>query len=177
VLTGGNHDDLLTGGAGADVLSGDAGSDTLYGDDGADILFGDGGADVLYGGTGDDLLSLNGSSFSLAGVIADGGSGYDSVTVDSAANITMANLVSVLTNVEQIDLSQAGVNVDMNNTTAAQVTSILSTSGPGVTLTIDTDAGDNYTVAAGEHFTQAANLTTFYTDASLTTELARVQVI
>jgi hypothetical protein len=65
----------------------------------------------------------------------------------------------------------------MNNTTAAQVTSILGTSGPGVTLTIDIDGGDNYTVAAGQHFTQVANLTTFYTDASLTTELARVQVI
>jgi hypothetical protein len=44
-------------------------------------------------------------------------------------------------------------------------------------LTFALDAGDNFPVEAGQFFSQAANVTTFYSNAELTNEIARVAVV
>jgi hypothetical protein len=63
------------------------------------------------------------------------------------------------------------------NFTDDQLTGFLSNSGPGVTLTLDFDGNDTFSVDPGEYFTQVGNLYTFYSDAGLTMEIGRVNII
>ena len=103
-----NKPATLNGGAGNDRLTGGAGGDTLNGGDGDDMLDGGGGGDVLSGGGGRDganyarrtaavSVSLDGNPNDGAADEGDnvaddvegvhGGSGDDTLTGSSAANI------------------------------------------------------------------------------------------
>jgi hypothetical protein len=44
-------------------------------------------------------------------------------------------------------------------------------------LTFDTNGDDTFSVASGEFFSQAGSLYTFYSDAGLTNEIARVNLV
>jgi hypothetical protein len=81
-----------------------------------------------------------------------------------------------VTNVEEIDLSSPNVLAALTDFHASDAVSILGTSGPGNTLTIDLNANSSFNVAAGEFVSTVGNTHTFYSDAQLTNELARVTV-
>ncbi|HET6157159.1 MAG TPA: hypothetical protein VFE34_02350 [Dongiaceae bacterium] len=61
ILTGGGGNDILRGGSGNDTLTGGSGTDQLFGDSGHDTLKWD-SADSFNGGSGFDTLDLNSSS-------------------------------------------------------------------------------------------------------------------
>jgi large repetitive protein len=194
VLLGDEDSDTLTGGTGDDYLSGDNGSDVLLSGGGADTIDGGAGSDTLdgsgsslvslLGGTGDDLLLLDTEALEQAGTTAEGGDDNDTLILrdNGSSNPVLEvglDLVGKLSGIEQIDATGANVVVDFGNSTAADIRSILGLSGPtgSGTLTLDFDGNDQFSVASGEFFTQVANLTTFYSDAGLTNEIARVSVI
>jgi hypothetical protein len=101
----------------------------------------------------------------------------DLVQVTGAAAFSTADIQANIFNTETIDFTSAGVDATLSNFTGALVTAILGTSGPGNTLTLDLNAGDSFSVAGGEYFTQAGSDYTFYSDAGLTNEIARVSVV
>lgn len=104
-INGGGGDDYIYGGTGADSLHGDANNDVLIdADEGKGFLTGAGYADKLYGDAGNDtlvsrdgvdqlsggadadtLIALNPTS--IAGGIADGGDGTD--TIWAAGNVSI----------------------------------------------------------------------------------------
>jgi Cadherin domain/RTX calcium-binding nonapeptide repeat (4 copies) len=169
-------DDSLAGGGGDDTLDGGAGNDTLDGS-GSNVI-------GLFGGSGDDLLMLDTAALEQAGTMADGGANYDTVVLrdNGVANPILEaglDIVGKLNGIERIDATGANVVVDFSNATAADIRSILGLSGPtgSGALTLDLDGNDSFSVAGGQFFTQAANLTTFFSDAAMTNEIARVLVV
>jgi Ca2+-binding RTX toxin-like protein len=164
---------------GHDSLNGGPGDDSLSGGEGNDTLVSSGGTDVMSGGNGNDVFWIDASALTILATQITGGSGADAVNVTTGAALSLSNLVDSMTGVETINLSGAGVAATLTNFTAAHATSLLGTSGPGNTLVLDLDANDTFSVAASEFtsFNSGTNTTTFFADAGLTTELARVQVI
>ncbi|HEY0313320.1 MAG TPA: calcium-binding protein [Allosphingosinicella sp.] len=87
-ILGSTGDDIAHGGAGDDVIQesrGSTGTDLLYGDDGNDTLLaqratGSGGSISMYGGEGNDSLDL--ASFTAEPVLADGGNGNDTFSLE-----------------------------------------------------------------------------------------------
>ncbi|WP_284180417.1 cadherin domain-containing protein, partial [Rhabdaerophilum sp. SD176] len=165
-ITGSTNDDILTGTSGVNTINGGNGNDTIRGNGGIDQLFGEAGNDVF-------ILDLDVQSTSLN---INGGADSDTVNVIGTGSFTLGQL-SFLTNVETIDFEAAGVAADFTNFTATHATDVLGTSGPGNTLTFKMDGNDTFTVAAGEHFTQSGSEYTFFTDGTLTTELAKVSIV
>ncbi|MCZ8186879.1 MAG: cadherin domain-containing protein [Beijerinckiaceae bacterium] len=163
---GSANDDSLTGTSGVNTIRGGNGNDTIRGNGGIDQLFGNAGNDTF-------ILDLDVQSTSLT---IDGGADQDAVSVVGTGTLTLGQL-SFMTNVETIDFEAAGVAADFTNFTATDATNVLGTSGPGNTLTFKMDGNDTFTVAAGEHFTQTGSDYTFFTDATLTTELAKVSIV
>ena len=122
ILSGGAGNDLIDGGAGNDaingeigndILSGDSGNDTLNGGAGNDSLQGEAGADVFAGGAGSDTATyaeklgdanLDTDNKADDGVVGEkdniksdieniiGGSGNDTITGGSGANIIAGGL-------------------------------------------------------------------------------------
>lgn len=97
-LFGGSGDDLLNGGTGNDFLFGEYGLDTLYGGEGDDLLVGGDGKDKLNGGAGADTFGFTDISsdavkdFDIAEDrlnITDILSGYDPLTSDISAFVTI----------------------------------------------------------------------------------------
>jgi Ca2+-binding RTX toxin-like protein len=184
-LIGNGGDNRIFGGAGDDSVNGGTGNDTIDAEAGNDTLDGS-GSDVigLFGGSGNDLLILDTAALEQAGTAGSGGADYDTVMLrdNGSSNPVLEvglDLVGKLDGIEKIDCTGASVKVDFGNSTAADIRSILGLSGPAGsgTLTLDFDGNDSFSVAGGEFFTQVANLTTFYSDAGLTNEIARVSVI
>lgn len=71
-------DDVIQGSEGAEEIYADAGNDTVCALGGDDHVQGDDGADTIYAGGGNDNVWLVDRTRDYA----DGGSGYDTVTVD-----------------------------------------------------------------------------------------------
>ena len=114
---------ITLGSEAADTLAGGAGGDTLSGLGGNDTLDGGAGADTLYGGKGDDTLVYDAND-----VLADGGTGVDTLTVTDAT-LDLATVAGTqVKNIEIINL--AGAN--------------------GTTLTLTPDAVDALASATGE---------------------------
>jgi Ca2+-binding RTX toxin-like protein len=106
--TGNELANVIAGNVGANELSGLAGNDTLTGGDGADRLDGGTGNDVMTGGNNDDTYVVDSKTDRVTESAATGGRD----TVESAiAYVLGANL-------EDLDLSQAGVANGTGNTLA-----------------------------------------------------------
>jgi Ca2+-binding RTX toxin-like protein len=165
----------IRGGSGNDTLTGNSGDNVIWGGAGDDFLRGNGGVDQLFGEAGNDSFTLNvflqTTNFSI-----DGGADQDTVNVTGNGTLTLSQL-SFITNVETIDFEAANAIGDLANFTATHAVNVLGTSGPGNTLTIKMDGNDTFSVAAGEHFTQTGSDYTFFTDGTLTTELAKVSIV
>ncbi|WP_271146814.1 calcium-binding protein [Brevundimonas sp. NIBR10] len=80
-LTGSSGDDQVYGFDGDDVLSGGEGNDFLHGGIGDDILIGGSGGDVFYGGAGADIIRYIRANESGGGVVTDFESGVDRIEV------------------------------------------------------------------------------------------------
>jgi len=91
--TGNGLDNVLIGNELANELLGLAGNDTISGGASDDLLDGGAGSDVLVGGLGADALSGGGDADYLlidgADTVIDGGAGFDSAFVQTAAPVTL----------------------------------------------------------------------------------------
>jgi len=87
-IDGGGGDDTLKGGSDDDVIEGGAGDDTLYAGDGRDTLSGGDGNDTLHASAESDTSNINN--------IYDGGSGIDTLNLDSYTGADTANAQSIL---------------------------------------------------------------------------------
>ena len=83
ILTNGG-DDSISAAGGNDTLDGGAGVDVLAGGAGSDVLIGGLGADSLSGGDDADYLLIDATDTAI-----DGGAGFDSVFVQTAAAVTL----------------------------------------------------------------------------------------
>ena len=81
IIDGGPGDDYIDGGDGDDSLTGGTGNDKIIGGSGNDTLDGGLESDELFGSSGADRIT-----FSLNDVIADGGSGSDTLVITELAN-------------------------------------------------------------------------------------------
>ena len=107
----------LVGNSGDDLLLGGAFDDTLDGGDGNDLLIGGGGNDNLLGGADDDLIVL-GTPPTAGTVVADGGTGRDTLKFDAAGDLTSDVLPSLtIQDIEALDMEN-GQNNDLALTLA-----------------------------------------------------------
>ncbi|MDP1750681.1 MAG: cysteine peptidase family C39 domain-containing protein [Reyranella sp.] len=145
IVIGGSGDDTLKAGVSGNTLNGGAGNDTLTGGDGNDVLTGGAGNDALDGGAGTDTadysaigtaVTVNLTSGTATGDGTDtligienviGGSGNDTLTGSSAANVLSGGVGDDTLNggsgVDAADYSAstAALHVDLTITTG-QVT-------------------------------------------------------
>ncbi len=93
---------------GADLLLGGAAADTLDGGLGDDLLIGGGGNDRIFGGANDDLIVLGAPAGT---VLADGGTGRDTLRFDMAGDLT-SDVLPTLTikDIEALDMENGQVN-------------------------------------------------------------------
>lgn len=107
VVTGTDNADAIAGTTGNDIIDGGADNDTINGN---------GGSDVIRGGAGDDRLVLSDDNF----VLADGGTGTDTVAVDF--NLDLTNLSNdALSGIESFDLGggEASLTIGLDDVLAA----------------------------------------------------------
>ncbi|HEY9744737.1 MAG TPA: calcium-binding protein [Oculatellaceae cyanobacterium] len=120
-LYGRKGNDLLIGGAFNDLLDGGSDNDTLIGNGGNDILTGREGVDRFFGGDGNDVIFVDAEDFSVPGIVADGGDGYDIMVFQSP---TGAHLVlnQTFVNIEEIQGSDGGDDyIDVSSATGPMV--------------------------------------------------------
>jgi Ca2+-binding RTX toxin-like protein len=102
-LWGGNGDDVLNGMGGDDTLFGLGGTNTLIGGDGNDVINCGAGSDTMLGGNGDDTFTLYDSYDSSInntgpqGRIADGGTGNNTIDINSLAYLSNTQITNVQT--------------------------------------------------------------------------------
>ncbi|VAW13987.1 hypothetical protein MNBD_ALPHA11-1153, partial [hydrothermal vent metagenome] len=161
-----------------DTLNGTGAAETLNGGAGNDIITGGGGSDVLIGGAGNDSFLVGGPALNLGGFSLDGGDDTDTVTISGAGTIdNEVNLDAVLSDVEIIDFTGAGVNADLN-LSAADIQGM--TDGSNI-LEFDFDGGDSVSITdpvANWTETTIGSTTTYdiYTDATQTVQMAQLIV-
>ncbi|WP_295531335.1 calcium-binding protein [Novosphingobium sp. Chol11] len=185
-IDGGTGDDRLSGGVGADTLIGGTGTDTAdYGtaSSAVGLTLGAGGTGTLGAAAGDSLSGIEriigsafGDQFTLAprnGWTIDGGAGADSVRFDSGS-IGNADLTGVLSKIEDIDFTAAGVNATLTMD-AATIQSLVG-AGNSSSLTLHVNGDDSVAIANGAFYTQSGGDYVFYTDNTLATEAARLTV-
>ncbi|MES1022475.1 hypothetical protein ABN584_06190 [Gloeocapsa sp. BRSZ] len=122
---------------GDDTLIGTNGDDILIGGRGNDRLIGGRGVDVLYGGAGDDTLS-----FGVRDRRLDGGSGTDTLTVDTSGvtiNLTTQPR-NQIRDIEIIDLTGTG-----NNNLILTRLNLLNLSESTNRMIVNGNAGDSVT--------------------------------
>ncbi|MBU0801599.1 MAG: cadherin domain-containing protein, partial [Alphaproteobacteria bacterium] len=106
LIKGQGGNDIITGNEGDDRLYGEGGNDTLYGNDGDDYLNGGTNNDTLDGGAGNDkLVDTSGTNIFLydAGDDIFRGNNASSIHVKSSTNLTLADIVEVYRNLEEIE--------------------------------------------------------------------------
>ncbi|NDH31415.1 MAG: hypothetical protein EBX72_13275, partial [Betaproteobacteria bacterium] len=138
--TAGN--DSIKATAGADSMTGGAGADTLDGGSGDDSITGGVGVDSLSGGEGDDLFVFAAPADLFLTAIVDsiaGGSGTDTIRLDTTAAVTMANTVSFarVSEVEKLVVNGANINAI---SLALDVTAFTTAGIRTVDLTSDTNS-------------------------------------
>jgi len=134
--------------------------------------------DVINAGGGNDTFLVDDDMIDFAASI-DGGTGTDTMIFESGSGTIddEAALSSVLTDVEIIDFTNAGVVADLNLSSA----DIQAMTDAGNVLTLEFDGGDNVAitdpVANWDVITIGTTTTyTIYNDAIHTTELAQLVV-
>jgi len=146
IITGSNNNEsaLPTSGAvapilvGDDVLYGAGGSDYIYGGSGNDTLFGQGANDYLYGGAGSDTLSGGNNQDTFAFMLADLGTGVDTIT-----DFTAGPLNSSAISGDVLDISDLLVGYGPASNIADFVHLVVN--GSNTTVQIDRDgAGSTY---------------------------------
>ncbi len=160
------------------TLIGTSGNNTLIGGSGNDTITGGGGADRLFGNGGNDTFIIDTSSLAL-GTTADGGSGSNSVNFTGAGTVSDTQLLSALTNVQNIDFTASGVNANFT-LSGSQISQI--DGGANNTLTMQINAGDTVNIAdnaANYTSTVSGNTTsyTIYDDAAHSNILAHLNVM
>ncbi|MES1021308.1 hypothetical protein ABN584_00220 [Gloeocapsa sp. BRSZ] len=130
-----NNQVTRQGTLGNDTLIGTNGDDILIGGRGNDRLIGGLGVDVLYGGAGDDTLSFGAIDRRL-----DGGSGTDTLTVDtSGVTIDFTTLRNnQIRDIEVIDLTGTG-----NNSLILKRLDLLNLSDTTNLLIVNGNVGDS----------------------------------
>ena len=139
--------------------TGDATGDTLN------------GIENVIGSAGNDNFTLAlGNSWTIFG-----GAGSDTVALaDNSGVVTETDLLNDMFQIETLDFRSTGT--DANLTIDASFIQQLVGQGTSSHLELSFDAGDNWTAAAGS-FSQAVGADhVFYSDATLTTEIARLTV-
>ncbi len=194
-LRGGLGNDTLTGGTGNDILQGGSGRDTLIGGAGEDRLdFVTGNSklvdinmdgDSADGGAGNDVIAISydiwaAGNKGAGGFSADGGAGTADVLelqMASAGSLSHSSLTaSQFNNLEVLDLSKDAVKTTLS-LSAAGVQGLVDAGNSSVlTLRLGTGAGDVFQIAGGEFATQSANTVIFYSDATLTTQTAQINL-
>jgi Ca2+-binding RTX toxin-like protein len=137
VITGGPGDDIINGGAGVDSIDGGGGDDRITGGQGG----ADGAPEPIAGGDGNDVMIWNnGEGFD----VNDGGNGADEVLITNGA---ADDQMSVTANAGRFLFERTNnrFTVDMVNDEKLTITSFAGndvlTTGAGVTLPMDVDAG------------------------------------
>ena len=157
-VIGSNHDDFICGDDHNNVLYGMSGNDTLIGGGGNDILHGGDGIKYMYGYSGDDVLHL---SLNTKGLLdgttiqskmigaLEGGTGVDSLVLDShggsGVTLDLHSLVTSakITGIEHIDITGGAGD---NNIMTLQASDVLGTAGSH-SLFIEGDGGDTVTTS------------------------------
>ncbi len=105
-IIGSAGNELILGKDGDDVLQGGAGADTVVGGLGNDTLFDSSGSDTLDGDGDNDVIAISNTAFALA----DGGSGIDTLLVNSSGFVFDLTTVTdgSIQNTEVIDLGGNG---------------------------------------------------------------------
>jgi Ca2+-binding RTX toxin-like protein len=104
-ITGSSEADSINGDGGGVHVDGAGGADTIHGGDGGDILDGWDGADQVYGDEGDDVIQVYSDEF-VAGELADGGIGTDTLEVHGTTNLALGALADF----ERLHLVTDGVS-------------------------------------------------------------------
>jgi Ca2+-binding RTX toxin-like protein len=120
--------DVITGGENGDTLNGGGGNDTLNGAGGGDTLTGGAGKDTISGGSGDDRMVITAQSEIVAAESYTGGSGFDTLDLETAAAIDISSL-TINADVERLE---SGGAVSL---TAAQLDAFTSVQADAITLT------------------------------------------
>ena len=116
-------------GAGVSVVTAGSGDDTLIGT---------GGDDVLHGGSGNDLFILDTSAISYGAKAEGSATSTNTVEINGSGTVTDAQLLSSLTNIQNIDFSQGSATANLS-VTSAEVTSISGSVNNTLTLTLNAD--------------------------------------
>ncbi|MCA3587871.1 MAG: hypothetical protein IOC90_07540, partial [Methylocystis sp.] len=175
--------EILVGSSYSDVLLGSMGAETIQGGAGNDSIDGRGGQDLLLGGEGDDRIVVDAAALASGGALIDGGADFDMLVLAGGPALALGqDLVGKVTNIEQIDATGTGSVLDLRNISGEDLRSILGLPalGGSGTLTVRLDGDDfDVTAAAGQFtsFDAGTNTTAFFTDSSMTTEMAKVQVV
>ena len=136
------HFDPLPQEPGDDSISGGGGADTIFGQEGDDTLSGDGGSDSLSGGEGDDSLSGGNANDTL-----DGGTGNDTLAGGAGGDSLSAG--SGMDFLDYTD-SNAGVSIDLANSTASGGHADGDTLGSGLDGILGSDWNDTLTGYDGQ---------------------------
>ena len=134
---------VIDGTDNADLIAGTAGSDIIDGGADDDIIDGAGGSDAIRGGTGDDRITLGDDGF----VLADGGTGTDTIEIDFALDMTTVSDDAV-SGIESFDLrggGEAALTIGLDDALAA-TSGINALIGTENTLVIRRDEDDTVTV-------------------------------
>ncbi|MBC3832222.1 hypothetical protein H8K33_11920 [Undibacterium amnicola] len=134
---------VLYGFAGNDDLTGNAGADTMFGGIGDDTITG-GSGDSIYGNEDNDLVV----GFATGTVIVDGGTGANTLRVDSTAAIAglAAATDAALVNVQTVTAATATTGVAINLSAQSEAFTIIG-SGEQDTITVG-QAADTLTTGA-----------------------------
>ena len=127
----------VTGSDGDNIIIGSNGNDSIDGGTGNDTIIGGLAADTLQGGTDNDRFLLASTAEFATGEIIDGGLGTDTLryTGNTAATLTLTNLVS---NIEQVEITNAtGLTaglaaINVNATAVANGLTIIGNNGANV---------------------------------------------
>jgi Ca2+-binding RTX toxin-like protein len=111
-ISAGNGANTIFGGAGDDSINSGTGNDSIDGGDGNDTIISSTGTDTLSGGAGDDRIVMSGS---LVGVVADGGTGINTLELDTS--VPNAAALGTLTNFGTLKIDGSNTVVLASNVT------------------------------------------------------------
>jgi Ca2+-binding RTX toxin-like protein len=131
-IIGGAGDDKMTAGSTGMIFDGGAGNDTLTGGAVNDTLIAGDGVDSLVGGLGADTLDLKTGNSLLAGDIALGGSGADTISL-AQSQLSTINANTKIDGGTDVDTLQfygtANTDINLSSLTAVKVNGVSAITG------------------------------------------------